>query len=499
MAALADGRAMGGTARGMAPADVWLSARPKFADQLIPDERVDLWVRGVQLERLGPRGPRTFLGKTTDPYQDFARAHMTVAGGVFRLGVGLGKTLTALGAAFDLADLGQDARCWIVCPVNALGTWKPYLPVLRERFGEVQILSQDNLHKVVEGVRPIGGVLLIDEVHGFGLASSQRTQHAHRLRRAFDSCLCLTGTLTHGGVEKALSVLDLATPGQALFATKWGAGEYFQCLQKGQHGTALLKPVGKAKELFMEYLARACISLTKHSPLVRSSVTIPEQELMSVEIGGDMGRSIDELAAEAALAILAETGELPHASAVAHHLIRAGAPEKISWVLDRLAEDDEPLVMFAHYTDTMDAADAALTAAKISFVRVDGETTGDARAEARRAFQAGEVRVFLGQLTAAGVAADLFRARVSVAVDINWKGKDYAQALGRTCRRGQTDTCLHIDLVSNKLQARLVAIVRADEDFDVATAEYQDIKNALVHAQFRQESASSPQVERTYS
>ena len=60
-------------------------------------------------------------------------------------------------------------------------------------------------------------------------------------------------------------------------------------------------------------------------------------------------------------------------------------------------------------------------------------------------------RLVLGQIQAAGVAINLFRAQVSVTLDVSWKGKDYAQALGRTCRRGQTEPCLNIDLIANKL------------------------------------------------
>jgi hypothetical protein len=135
--------------------------------------------------------------------------------------------------------------------------------------------------------------------------------------------------------------------------------------------------------------------------------------------------------------------------------------------------DDEPVVLFAFYHETLNLAQEALDAAGITYVRVDGSVVGPDRAEAERAFQAGEVRVFLGQKTASSAALNLFRARVSVCLDWSQRAYDYPQMLGRTCRRGQTSECMHFDLIDNALQRDLVTKLRAGESFHLDLVRFQ--------------------------
>ncbi len=309
----------------------------------------------------------------------------------------------------------------------------------------------------------------------------KRIRIAHKLRLKFDFGLCLTGTLLHAGIEKTLSIQDLAVPGLALFSSRWKCGEHFHCLVKKRIGartvTALEKPTGKQRQAFVEYLSRGVISLTKNSPAVKSAVTIPEQELTTVEIGGGCGRPLEDIAVEYIRAKMAACpGEIPTAAEVAHALCREGADAKTQWLLEQL---DAPAVVFAAYLETLDACEKALQDNEITYARIDGSTAPRDRQEAQRAFQAGEVQVLLGQITAAGVSVDLFASNVSVCLDVNWRAADYAQALARTCRRGQAHHCHHFDLVSNRLQRDIVARLRDSADFDASLSEWQQIKSLL--------------------
>ena len=74
---------------------------------------------------------------------------------------------------------------------------------------------------------------------------------------------------------------------------------------------------------------------------------------------------------------------------------------------------------------------------------------------------------------------NLFRSCISVAFDHCWRGADYYQALGRTYRRGQTRDCLHIDLVANELQQKIVTRLRDAMDFDASCSEWQQAKCIL--------------------
>ncbi len=484
------GRPLGGAARIMDPDTVSIEIGRWAGHNQVPIGRLTAWVNGLNHNE-------SFVDKASypasvgpfslDPYQVETIVNTAVTGGVLALGCGLGKSVTAAALAIRAIHAFPSAgtRLWIVCPLNAVPMWTRMREHLAGKFGEVSIISMDSLHKVADAVLPTGGVLIFDEAHLLGEQKARRTKAAHTVRAKFDAAFCLTGTLLHGGIEKALSIQDLAIPGLARFASRWDAGEYFRCLVKVQIGgrtvTELKNPVGLCREAFMKYLAWGSVNMTKDSAIVRQTLNIPDQIRHTIEIG-DCSRSVDEIAAECALAILAETGELPHAQAVAHALCAAGLDEKIAWIMGELDDPTQAVVIFAHYTASLDAMAAALDAAKITFVRVDGSTSGKERVEAERAFQAGEVQVFLGQQVAASVSMNLQRSSISVIIDHCWRASDYDQALARTCRRGQEFVCQHFDLTTNKIQTLVINRLRSATDFNSEAAEWQDLRLAAARA-----------------
>ncbi len=446
-----------------------------------------LWARGVMGSRLDVTSLPSSCGSfTLDPYQVSAIAHLTVAGGLIGMAPGLGKTVTATAAAIHYARIRPlcKTRCWISAPLNALSVWNRWIPLLKEHFNDVRVLSRDSLHKHASAEN-IGGVLIFDEIHGNRHQTATRTKNAHKLRSVFDIGIGLTGTVLHGGVEGVLSMLDLCVPGSALFANRWAAGEFFHCLVRKTFGsrtaTSLVAPLNANRQAFLEYLSFYATMLSFKSEIVKSAIHCPEQTIEVVRVG-EPWSPIHEEAANLALAIQTETGELPHAQKVAHALCATGVEEKIAWIEECWDDRSMPLVLFAQYTATLDALEEWLRDLGVPFVRVDGSVLGPDRAEAVRVFQSGEATAFLGQIGAAGVAVDLFRAHLSIAVDHSWKGDEYAQALARTARRGQTHHCYHFDLVANRLQAKVVERVQAAEDFNAEAIEYQQLKQGVTDA-----------------
>jgi hypothetical protein len=462
--------------------------REQVAHFQIPLGRAASWARAVNLQRAEFTDEDLadpMAGLTPFPHQLLACRHATVSGLVAALGCGLGKTLTTAVLARGVVRrrLAAPTRLWIFCPLNAFGAWTRYLPELHRIFAEVRVLSNDSDHKYTGVDRASGGVIVFDESHEMGTRTSIRAKAAHQIRAAFDFAICLTGTLLHAGIEKVASILDLAVPGMSLFGTRWKMGEYFNCLVKKQLSstntvTALVKPTGEAVGRFHEYVARACISLTLDSPEVVSSIQVPPQEKYDVAFNQPWPKLEDEVV-RIVEEILAKEGELPHMQRVFHVLGRQGVEAKIDWLLAQIDGPDTGVVVFANYRDSLDYAGERLTAAGISFVRVDGDVGQADRPALEARFQSGDVQVFLGQTKAAGIAIDLFRAQVSVMLDHSWKAIDYAQALARTRRIGQTAECHHFDLFANDIQKKIISRVRAGADFDAECAEYQAAKRAF--------------------
>lgn len=482
-AELLRGSALGGSARLLSHGEQLSTFERLFAEHDVPLLRAESWVLAINRSYV----PHTFFPHkvgpfTLDPYQIETIRQTAPSGGVLALGCGLGKTVTAIALALraQMYYSAEAQRTWVVCPLNAIPAWermRAYVP------GEYQIISMDSLHKVVDALPSTGGTIIFDEAHLLGEMSARRTKAAHRMRAKFDAGFCLTGTLLHGGIEKALSIQDLAVPGLARFSSRWKAGEFFKCLSRHRIGgrmvTELMRPTGLAKKTFMEYLALGCVSMTKDSAIVRQTMDVPPQEIHTVELG-DCTIPLDQLAADCALQMLEEDGDLPNAQAVAHRLCSIGVSEKVDWLLNEMDDPSIQVVVFAAYRATLDAVAERLTAEGITFVRVDGDTLGKDRAACEADFQQGKARVFLGQQVAASVSMNLQNAYISVTLDHDWKASNYDQSLARTCRRGQTRTCYHFDLVANKVQQHVVDRLREAADFDASSAEYQDLKRGLL-------------------
>jgi hypothetical protein len=250
-------------------------------DKGVPRYVYDTWVAALRGEKWRHPVPATVGPITLDPYQVDAVKNLSSAGGILALACGLGKTAIATAAALSCGG----NLCLIACPLNAMGTWRRMIPLLQTRFTEVMVQSIDSLHKL-RGLGPTNSVVIFDEAHLLGDTTARRTKQAHEVRLRFEVGLCLTGTLLHGGIHKALSIQDLAIPGAAGFSSQWKAGEYFRCIVRKQLGTrsvtSLERPAGLAKERVQEYLSRYTQSLTYTSPAVAIDV---EQEVKTIKMG----------------------------------------------------------------------------------------------------------------------------------------------------------------------------------------------------------------------
>lgn len=489
-----------GTLRGASDDEVEEYFTEQFAEYEVDIDRALWWARCVAhpsghtlpLENI----PREVNSLTLSDYQIEAAARFTQTGFVADLGCGLGKTLISAAYAIAWARTYPDKAqvCDIVCPLN-VGAWEAYRQVLGEHFRYVQVLSIDSAHKYSHG-RQNGGLLIFDESHLLGHDTARRTQNCHLFRRGHDACLCLTGTLLHAGLEVALNNLDLATPGAALFGNKYSCGEHFRCLSHTKFGTSLEHPCGDYEEMFHAFLHRYSIAMNEENENVKEQAGIPDQTLHTIRVA-EPHPTIEQSIADWVLEYLREHEddedfEFPHMAKAAHGVCRAGVEEKIEWLSDFIAEQDdsEQFVMFANYRATLDALESAVALGGEPYCRVDGEGAfvctpafdnsynriSVERADLVKRFLRGDIKYFLGQATAACVSIDLYTARYSFSLDLSWKAPDYDQLLHRTKRRGQTRECHHYDLVANKLQDMVVNRLRRAMDFNSRTAEYQAAK-----------------------
>ncbi len=234
------------------------------------------------------------VGFTIDQYQaDIAAWCALRLGSIQAMGCGVGKSSTATSAAITAARIGRCSteRCFIICPINAVDQWQPYLIDLRKTFKVVDVISVDSLHHIQGIEREPGGALIIDEAHKLKGYGAERTGEAHRIRPAFQWCVCLTGTLLHTGVEGVLSVQDLACPGLSRYTDPMAFGSAFNCIINKKIKTrsrgfiyrrSLGKPSAENLDVFEVYLARSTRSLRFESDEVKAVFQIPENKRIQV-------------------------------------------------------------------------------------------------------------------------------------------------------------------------------------------------------------------------
>lgn len=106
---------------------------------------------------------------------------------------------------------------------------------------------------------------------------------------------------------------------------------------------------------------------------------------------------------------------------------------------DELDSRLDKVVLMAWHQDVVDLLKAGLV--KYGVVGIDGRTPSARRAEPVAAFTAGNARVFVGQIQAAGENIDLSVASELFFVEMSFNPKDMAQAALRITNHKQTRQC----------------------------------------------------------
>ena len=132
----------------------------------------------------------------------------------------------------------------------------------------------------------------------------------------------------------------------------------------------------------------------------------------------------------------------------------------VEWVIERLECGVNKLLVFGWHTRTLERLTARL--AEYEAVLITGDTSPDQRAVAIDRFQRqASVRVFVGQILAAGTAITLTAASEVAIMEPSWVPGENIQAISRAHRLGQHDSVLASYLyLPGTLDQRIMAIFR---------------------------------------
>ena len=124
-----------------------------------------------------------------------------------------------------------------------------------------------------------------------------------------------------------------------------------------------------------------------------------------------------------------------------HALARAKISSTMTHIDEILLATESKVILFSNYTAVLDHACHHCQTVELGYVRVDGSVTGKNRKVAVERFQSDpKVRVFIGQIVAAGVGLTLTAASYVVFNDLALMPAEHLQAEDRAHRIGAKDT-----------------------------------------------------------
>lgn len=386
--------------------------------------------------------------------------------------MGLGKTIQALAwlqlhpekrpviiVAPAIAKLHWERKAheWMETPdVEILSGTRPWLPK-----SKIVIINYDILPAWVTMLRIYDAqVLIADEAHYFKNNRSKRTKAIKQLARFIPHFIPLSGTLAKS------RPIELYNPWQLVDPVSCPKYPYFIQRYCNAHFNGFAMDISGSSHLdeLHERLGTVMIRRLKKDvlkelpPKIYSYVPIDinntedythaEQDFISFvrKFKGDTA-ALRASRAEA----FAKTETLKQLA------VRGKINNAIDWIKEFL-ESEQKLVVFATHTATIDSLMSEFSDVA---VKIDGSTLPILRQQAEDRFQTDPaVRLFVGNMQAAGVAITLTAASNVAILELPWTPGDLDQATDRCHRITQRDSVtVHVLLANNTIEERIAQLL----------------------------------------
>lgn len=322
----------------------------------------------------------------------------------------------------------------------------------------------------------------LDEAHYLKSPSAKRTQLVYgkncdggpdslvaRVKMRVVSLLTGTPTPNHSGeIWTHLRALRPGLLQKAGVLSRIAFEDKFCIVKNTIYGRQIVGSRNQAelRELCKDFILRRRKSdVLKELPAVQvvdTPLELSDTELQNIAAvmreAGMVPKALEVQTEEVLLATLREHGTNLSAMRRAFGMVKA--PAAARWVRERLDAGVPKIIVFAHHKDVLDTLARGL--ADMKQVRVDGATSQAERTERVASFQNDpSVRVFLGNIQAAGTAITLTAASEVAMVEASWVPSDNDQAISRAHRMGQKDGVLATFLyMPGTLDERIMRVFR---------------------------------------
>jgi SWI/SNF-related matrix-associated actin-dependent regulator 1 of chromatin subfamily A len=393
--------------------------------------------------------------------------------------MGLGKTAQAI----EVINRLSPKSVLIICPASLKYNWEAELNIWLKGFydigiasgsyfpdTEITIINYDILEKNHRHLyRAKWGLAILDEAHYVKNRKSKRAGEA--LRIPADRRIFVTGTPIINRPAELYPILKSSFPDK--IGTFWQYAEKFCGASRDNNwdstGATNLDQLNKLLKPFMIRRLKNDV-LKDLPPKIRQVVKLEDKDAVDREIKALQklypDRTIEQIAS------MIENNEIDvdaHIAVIRHQTALAKLPRAMAFISEMLEEGVEKIVVFAYHRDVLDMLKYAF---KDSVV-IHGGVSSEARNDAVRLFQNNKSpRVFIGQITAAGVGITLTAASRVVFVESSWSPAEMNQAEDRCHRIGAKDTVnvYHLVLKDSLDEAIAGSLIYKQKIFDKVMA-----------------------------
>lgn len=389
--------------------------------------------------------------------------------------MGLGKTVQAL-AWLQLHPEKRPAI--VICPASVkLGwvrealTWMthPNVEVLIGKTpwktrGDVIVMNYDILSKdwIVQLRKINPQVLITDECHYFKNNSANRTKMVKLLAKNIPHIIALSGTPILSRPSEAYNAIRLIAPkifpSYADFADEYCNRKPtpFGWDDSGSSNTDKLHSI--LVDTIM--LRRLKADVLKELPPKQLSYVpiLINNEYAYRAAEADFIGYIEETKGDKAARRAERAKQFAEIEGLKQLSMKGKLKEAIHWIREFLEVGEEKLVVFAIHKFVIDAL---MEEFKDIAVKVDGSVSTSKREKAKNDFQNNPaIRLFVGNIKAAGVGLTLTAASNAVILELPWTPGDLTQAEDRIHRITQSKSVtIHYLLASNTIEEKLSALL----------------------------------------
>lgn len=418
--------------------------------------------------------------------------------------MGLGKSLTSIAIAGELYQENKIERVLVVCPTSIISVWEKefikfadYDYFVESIVGSTMIKRKEKLkslcHKKGLKVAVINyeatwrmekelnvykpDIIICDESQKIKNPSAAQSKTLHRLGVKAKYKIILTGTPVQNSPMDVFSQWKFLDPN--IFGVSFYAfrnryavmGGYYNHqiikyknmdeLTSKAHSVAYRITKGEALDLPEQiFLNRYCDLETSARKVYDTVMKESYAELMDGEITAtNILTKLMRLSQIAGGHVKDDEGRMQVIS-------KAKLNELKDIMEDVIIDNKKKLVVFARFIPEIESIKQLADEMKVEYSYITGEIKTDDRGVMCDNFQNNEnIKLFIAQIQTAGLGITLTAADTAVFYSLDFNYANYSQAIARTHRIGQKNTCTYINLISTEtVDEKIIKALESKED-----------------------------------